>query len=124
MDLKRVIVKYCRDKVKSKYEKDEECYICGTSENLQLHHFNTVSILLTKWLAKKHYLEEDVLEWRDEFIMDHYKELTEEVITLCKYHHNERLHCIYGRDPGLATANKQKRWCDIQRDKYYGKLAK
>jgi len=33
MTLKRDLVKYVRDKAKSKYKKETECYICGSTEN-------------------------------------------------------------------------------------------
>ena len=39
MTLKRDLVKYVRDKAKSKYKKEAECYICGSTENLDFHHF-------------------------------------------------------------------------------------
>ena len=39
MDLKRDLVKYVRDRAKSKYQKSTECFICGSEENLDFHHF-------------------------------------------------------------------------------------
>jgi hypothetical protein len=33
----------------------------------------------------------------------------------------ERLHKIYGKSPSLATAEKQKRWVELQREKEYNK---
>lgn len=123
IELKRYAMKYVRDKAKSKYEKGSECYICGSSEKLDFHHYNTLTMLLDKWLKVKtkerptHYTDEYVVVWRDEFIAEHYKELYEEAVTLCHDHHL-RLHAVYGKNPALHTVEKQKKWVDIQRDKH------
>jgi hypothetical protein len=44
-------------------------------------------------------------------------ELYDETVTLCHTHHMG-LHAIYGKDPALVTAPKQKRWTEIQREKW------
>ena len=49
MDLKRDLVKYVRDKAKSKYNKATQCYICGETENLDFHHFYGMTELLETW---------------------------------------------------------------------------
>lgn len=121
-NLKRDPVKYIRDKAKSKYEKGTECYICGSQERLDFHHFYSLTPLLDAWLAKKqkerpeHYTEEYIVIWREEFIEDHYAELYEDAVTICHEHHL-KLHSIYGRNPALVTAKKQMRWVEKQRDK-------
>lgn len=61
---------------------------------------------------------EDILIHRETFKMDHYNELYNETVTLCKFHHMEKLHKVYGKVPALTTAMKQKRWCERQRDKH------
>lgn len=120
--LKRDPVKYIRDKAKAKYEKGSECTICGTQIRLDFHHYYTLAPLLHKWLAEKkeirpeHYTDEYIVIWREEFIDDNWAELYEETVTLCHDHHL-KLHSIYGRNPGLHTAEKQKRWVQIQREK-------
>lgn len=122
IELKRYAMKYIRDKAKSKYEKGTSCRICESTAKLDFHHFYTLTMLLEKWLAEKikirpeHYTDEYVIVWRDEFIEDHYKELYEEAVTLCHTHHL-RLHSVYGKNPPLHTAEKQKRWIEIQREK-------
>jgi hypothetical protein len=117
--LKRFPVKYIRDRAKSAYVKDTQCYICGIESPLDLHHFHSVSQLFKKW-CKLHEIViedlEDILAHRDNFITDHNSELYDDVRTLCKMHH-KRLHTVYGQDPSLATAPKQARWCDKQKDK-------
>ncbi len=119
MTLKRDLVKYVRDKAKSKYNKGTNCYICGATENLDFHHFNGLTELLESWLKKKKITvteEEDILSLRKQFIAEHRAELYDEAVTLCHEHHL-RLHSIYGKRPKLITAKKQLRWVGIQRDK-------
>ena len=121
--LKRDKVKYIRDKAKSRYEKGNECRICGTNIKLDFHHFYTLVPLLEKWLSEKttlrpeHYTDEYITIWRDEFIDDNWAELYDETVTLCHTHHL-KLHSVYGRNPPLHTAQKQKRWVEIQREKH------
>ena len=121
-DLKRLEVKYIRDGAKSAYEKDKECFICGTTDNLQLHHFYTVNILWENWKRKNKIVissVEDIMNIRDTFVEDHYEEMYNETVTLCKFHHMDRLHKIYGKVPPLITAKKQKVWCEKRREKEY-----
>ena len=117
MELKRDLVKYIRDKAKARYEKGTECHICGTKENLDFHHYNSLSPLLHKWVKENKLKAEDVLEFRDRFIEEHMVELYDETVTICHEHHL-KLHSIYGKNPSLATAKKQARWVGIQRDKH------
>ena len=120
MTLKRDLVKYVRDKAKSKYNKGTNCFICGVTENLDFHHFNGLTELLESWLRKKKIQiteEEDILRLRKQFIAEHTTELYDEAVTLCHEHHL-RLHSIYGKRPKLITAKKQVRWVGIQRDKH------
>ena len=120
MTLKRDLVKYVRDKAKSKYKKGTDCYICGATETLDFHHFNGLTELLESWLKKKKIEvteEKDILSLREQFIAEHRAELYDEAVTLCHEHHL-RLHSIYGKRPKLITAKKQLRWVGIQRDKH------
>ena len=48
--LKRDVVKYVRDKAKSKYEKGTSCQICAETEQLDFHHFYSLTPLLNQWL--------------------------------------------------------------------------
>jgi len=121
--LKRDKIKYVRDRAKARYEKGSECRICGAKIKLDFHHFHTLTPLLEKWLKEKvelrpeHYTDEYITIWRDEFIDDNWAEMYQETVTLCHDHHLQ-LHSIYGRNPPLHTAEKQKRWVEIQRDKH------
>ena len=120
MNFKRDLVKYVRDKAKSRYQKSNNCYICGDTENLDFHHFFGLTELLERWLKKHNIVvetEEYILNIRETFIETHEKELYDEAVTLCHLHHL-RLHSIYGKRPKLITAMKQKRWVEKQRVKH------
>ena len=119
MDLKRDLVKYVRDKAKAKYQKGTECFICGSNENLDFHHYYGLTELLDIWLRKNNITistAEEIMDVRDTFIEEHMAELYDEAVTLCHTHHL-KLHSIYGKRPKLVTAQKQKRWVGKQRDK-------
>ena len=120
---KRIAVKHVRDKAKSAYEKLDYCYVCGTQDDLELHHFHSITILLESWATRKHYdisTDAGILEVRDEFIAEHQTELYDLVRTLCNKHH-VALHRIFGKAPPAGSAERQARWVDIQRDKASGK---
>ena len=120
MDLKRDLVKYVRDKAKSKYKKATECHICGSTENLDFHHFYGLTELLEQWMKVnklKIESEEEILDLRTKFIEEKEDEIYNHAVTLCHEHHL-RLHSIYGKRPKLITAKKQENWVQIQRQKY------
>lgn len=116
---RRIPVKHVRDKAKAGYQKGSYCEVCGTEDNLQLHHFKSLTLLFEKWCRKNKLnikTDEDVIKIRDDFIEQHYSELYEEVATLCKFHH-DKLHSVYSLKPALATASKQANWIEKQRNK-------
>lgn len=118
----RIPVKWVRDKAKAAYDKKSECHICGTSEDLELHHTRSITTLLENWAKANNYdisTDEGILAVRDEFIEQHHKEIYEDVFTLCNKHH-VMLHGVYGKKPALHTADKQVRWIKIQKDKSEG----
>ena len=120
MDLKRDLVKYVRDKAKSGYKKETQCFICGDTEKLEFHHFYGMTELLETWLKSNKITinsVDEIMEVRETFIEEHQKEIYYEAATLCKAHHM-RLHSIYGKRPKLVTAPKQKRWVDKMRIKH------
>ena len=120
MTKKRDPVKHIRDKAKAKYEKGTECRICGSTKELDFHHFHSLTPLLNKWVKEKSYsldTDEEVIAIREEFIAEHLTELYDKTVTLCRTHHMA-LHSIYGKDPSLASASKQERWVEIQREKH------
>lgn len=119
MDLKRYPVKMVRDRAKSAYIKAETCEICGTTEELQLHHFCSMAELWNAWCLKNKYRPntvEEMLELRDIFIEAHKKQIYEDVVTLCKKHH-EQLHMVFGRNPIISTAIAQGKWVNARKNK-------
>ena len=119
---KRIAVKWIRDRAKSAYEKQATCYICKTSQDLELHHTHSITTLVNTWAAKKGYdisTDDGILAVRDEFIAEHRTELYEEVYTLCNRHHVQ-LHGVYGKTPQTGSEAKQTRWIELQRNKLNG----
>lgn len=119
-NLKRLPVKYIRDFAKSAYKKDSKCYICGATENLDLHHFSGVTQLFNKWCSENDITindVDDILAVREDFVAQHEEELYKEVVTICRTHHN-KLHNLYGKSPLLTTAKKQARWVEKQKAKH------
>lgn len=113
----RIPVKWVRDRAKSAYDKKDCCHICGTDQDLELHHTHSITILLENWAAKNKYdisTDEGILAVRDEFIEAHHREIYDEVYTLCNKHH-VMLHSVYGKKPALATAQKQSNWIERKR---------
>lgn len=117
--LKRIPIKYVRDRAKSRYVKDSHCYVCGIDGSLDFHHLYTVDILFDTWLLDNKIIintVEDIIAVRDDFIESHTYEMFDYAKTLCKKCH-QRLHTVYGQRPSLLTAQKQERWLDKQRSK-------
>ena len=122
-NLKRIPIKYVRDRAKSRYIKADSCYICGDDEILDFHHLFTVDVLFDNWLKANKLIintAEDIIAVRDDFIQDHEKEMFEDAVTICRKCH-KRLHSIYGQRPPLSTASKQERWIEKQREKNINK---
>ena len=115
----RIPVKWVRDRAKAAYDKKDTCYICGTKEDLELHHVYSITLLLQGWAEKMGYdisTDEGILAVRDEFIETYHKELYDDVYTLCNHHH-VKLHGVYGKKPPAHTVDKQVRWIEMQKAK-------
>lgn len=122
----RIAVKWVRDKAKAAYAKASQCYICGTSNDLELHHLHSITNLLYSWADSLGYdisTDEGILQVRDEFINEHYSELYELVYTLCNRHH-VMLHSVYGKIPSVSSVPKQQAWIETQRSKVAGTYVK
>lgn len=118
-DNKRIPVKWVRDRAKAAYDKKDHCFVCGTSEDLELHHLQSITLLLNEWADRKNYdisTDEGIIAVRDEFIEEHKVQLYDWVYTLCNAHH-VKLHGVYGKAPTLVSAPKQSRWLEIQKAK-------
>lgn len=122
-ELKRTVYKYARDGIKSNYVKAECCQICGTSEDLELHHPHTFSLLFDNYCRDEGITvttAEEVYAMREGFYSRYWDELVVDVLTLCNTHH-KALHKIYGVQPPLSTASKQKQWVQRLKEKQGGK---
>lgn len=118
----RIPVKWVRDKAKAAYDKKDYCYICQCTEDLELHHTHSITLLLEEWSKDKGYdisTDEGILAVRDEFIETYHKELYDDVFTLCNKHH-VKLHAVYGKKPAKHTASKQLTWIAKQKEKLSG----
>ena len=113
-------IKYVRDRAKSRYNKGSQCEICEATTSLDFHHYYTMTPLFNKWCKSKGYsvkTVDDILKIRDEFILEEEDKVYNQTVTLCHDHHL-KLHSVYGKDPALSTAEKQKNWVKIQKEKY------
>lgn len=116
---KRIPVKWIRDGAKSAYEKQGHCHICGSDQDLELHHTHSITLLLERWVEAKGYdisTDEAVLQIREQFIAEHWDQIYRDVYTLCNRHHVQ-LHGVYGKAPALHTAKLQNGWIEKQREK-------
>jgi hypothetical protein len=115
----RSVIKWIRDLAKSHYAKGSKCEICGVGHELEFHHYNTVSLTVNNYV-KLHGIavdtKEDILAMREKFLKDNWREMVEEAVTLCANHH-KLLHKLYGKEPPLNTADKQKIWVERQYEK-------
>lgn len=119
----RIPVKWIRDKAKAAYTKQSHCYVCNSSEDLELHHLHSITILLNRWAAHKGYdisTDDGILAVRDEFIAEHKIELYDLVYTLCNKHH-VALHSVYGKAPAPGSEVRQQAWIEKQKAKAEGK---
>lgn len=124
--LKRIEVKYIRDGIKSQYPKKYACDICDSPNDLENHHFFSVTKIWENWKNDTGVVindADDIMLHRAEFYEAYRKELLEDVACLCNAHH-KKLHTIYGAEPLLSTAEKQRRWVAIQREKLNAKITK
>jgi len=123
-ELKRFPIKYVRDFIKKEYKLRDECYICKSSEKLELHHLYSVSELFRQWcLDNKIYSidsVEEITDYRVKFSKDYRQELSHDnLYTLCSKHHKQ-LHTIYGQTYSNYLVPKIRNWLDIQRLKNGG----
>lgn len=119
--LTRLPVKWIRDSIKSKYKDKEPCFICGSEDNVELHHIYSVSELWNSWLREKRVSvesDQDVIQHRRQFETDNADSLSNDnLYSLCKPHHL-RLHQIYGKSYSNYMGNKVRDWIHKQREKY------
>lgn len=123
-DFKRLPVKYVRDGIKSKYKVKEACYICGSLENIELHHLYSVSDLWNTWLTKNKLTVsngDEVIALRSKFEEDNKDMLSNDnLFSLCKPHH-QRLHQVFGKSYSTYVGEtKVLPWLTLQKNKFNG----
>lgn len=121
----RTAIRWIRDGIKSNYVKGSECEVCGSTEDLELHHTHSVALVLQEYCQKEGISiegKEDVLAMRDAFYKSHWQELVVDTLTLCNCHH-KLLHQIYGAVPSLSTASKQRIWVERLKGKLSGRMS-
>ncbi len=115
-DLKRIPLKYCRDKAKTMYayrlkDSDSRCEICtieNSKENpLEAHHYHTMSSMYAQWIKDTgESIPEDVdtiMEQRDRFIEDYRDQITNpsEIAILCRACHTNSSGAVKYRNEKL-----------------------
>ena len=120
-ELKRIPVKYVRDYIKKFYKYDTKCYICSSTDSLELHHLYSISELWNVWIETNKYkvdTYEAVKSLREDFYRLHLDLLSEKnLFTLCRSHH-EKLHSIYGQRYSNWRSQKVKEWIEVQKTKF------
>ena len=119
---KRVATKHIRDGIKSQYPKGTSCEVCGTEHDLEYHHYATLSIVFKNYCDKHNIsvkTDDEVIAMRDKFYEDNWEAVVLDGVTICNTHH-KALHKLYGKQPSLATANKQKHWVSRMFEKNNG----
>ena len=122
--LKRFPIKYVRDYIKKDYKIRDECFICGSKDNLELHHLYSLSQLWETW-CQEHNLKkvesvEIIKQLRVTFAEDNKTFLSNKnLYTLCKIHHL-KLHTLYGQNYSNHLVPKVKKWLELQREKSIG----
>jgi hypothetical protein len=114
-------VKIVRDGMKSRYKSREPCYICGSSENIELHHIYSVAELWNTWVKVNKIVIEnnaEVVSLRRIFEAENSEKLSNDnLFSLCKNHH-ARLHQLYGKSYSNYMGDKVRLWIEKQRIKH------
>ena len=120
-NLKRDPVKYLRDYMKSKYKDKEPCFVCGSTDNIELHHIYSVAELWNVWVTKnsiKVISVEDITKHRVTFEEDNREKLSNDnLYSLCKTHH-AKLHQIYGKSYSNYMGEKVRLWLQKQKERF------
>ena len=122
--LKRFPIKYVRDFIKKDYKPKDNCYICKSTKNLELHHLYSLSQLWEQWCKEHNFKQVENVEiikhLRVRFAKD-YKEYlkSDNLYTLCKFHHL-KLHTLYGQNYSNHLVPKIQKWMNIQKEKIIG----
>lgn len=96
--------------------KTDYCYICGSSENLELHHVIPLSVIVQRYKQKTN--KEELLDVDVDFIIQNEQVADpENVLTLCKTHHYW-VHKLFGKSYGEKIIPKVRNYIEKQRKKF------
>ena len=123
-ELKRLPIKYIRDFIKKDYKLRDKCFVCDSTEFLELHHLFSVSELFKRWRETNKINEissvDEIKDLRVKFAEDCKNQLSHDnLYTLCSTHHKQ-LHNLYGQTYSNYLAPKIKNWLEIQKAKHGG----
>ena len=123
-ELKRLPIKYIRDFIKKDYKLRDKCFVCDSTEFLELHHLFSVSELFKRWRETNKINEissvDEIKDLRVKFAEDCKDQLSHDnLYTLCSTHHKQ-LHNLYGQTYSNYLAPKIKNWLEIQKAKHGG----
>ena len=112
------IVKYCRASYKTLYHKykDDKCFVCGSTKNLELHHNFPLAFIVRKFVKDNPKLTKEEVR---EAILEQYQDAIageDSVVTLCRLHHKS-LHDVFGKTYNLKVSEKVKRYLKKQQEK-------
>jgi len=122
----KLFTKFVRAKAKTQYHKykKDECWVCGSSENLELHHVYPLSDIIHDWL-REHNIKNpsNDVELREELLNDVADKVYNptNLITLCKTHHRN-VHTLFGQTYGGKMAEKVNKYLTKQKEKFNGKV--
>lgn len=123
----RTFVKSVRDGIKSQYPKCDKCAICSSENDLEFHHYNSVTLLVSNFIEKNNLEvpkdQEETFQLRERIYEEHRYELVEDTVTLCHEHH-VKLHKLYGDVPPPNTVSKQREWVRKMNHKLSGYVEK
>lgn len=120
----KLFTKFVRAKAKTQYHKfkKDECWVCGSSKDLELHHVYPLAELIHDYLDEKGIINPPNDEaLREQIFTDLGEKIfnEENLLTLCKLHHTN-IHRLFGKTYSGKVAVKVQKFLMKQREKLYG----
>ena len=121
----KLFIKFIRSKAKTNYHKAKKdiCFICESSDKLELHHIMPLSSIVFEYLRTKGIRNpSNDPELREEILSNCSDQIfkPENLVTLCKLHH-KNLHQLFGKTYSQKLASKVSKFLNKQRSKYIAK---
>lgn len=121
MSKEKIFIKFIRAKAKTQYHKakQDECWICGSTKDLELHHNKPLSSIVKEYLAQHKIVEPtNDKELREKILNSCSREIygRENLVTLCRQHH-KALHDIFGKSYNIKVSDKVKNYLQRQKER-------